>query len=107
MPQAVVPGVACVLSGEAELVACGRRQTFDPVEVVRDHMGAGKAALIADPGEMLKNPGEPRLDRARGTWRSYAHHPFESGERGDGADIGVVLDLCEELVCVCEFPCFN
>ncbi len=56
---------------------------------------------------IMKHPGEPRLDRARGTWRSYAHHPFESGERSDRAYIGVVLDLREELVCAREFPCFD
>ena len=58
-------------------------------------------------GEMLEIPGSRDLIVLRGTWRSYAHHPFESGERGDRAYIGVVLDLREELVCAREFPCFD
>src|SRR6516165_5853159 len=70
-------------------------------------MRAGKAALSADPGEVLEHPGKPRLNRVRRTCWLHQHHPFEAGERGDGAYIGVVLDLREDLVCAREFPCFD
>ena len=96
-----------MLSGEADLVVRGGHVTLEPVMGEPDHMRAGKAALIADPGEIVDDPRQSRLDRARGIRRAYAYHPLESSERGDGADIGVVLDLCEEFVSAREFARFD